>query len=63
MQLYGRDLPPLDYETLRQLERIAFGLTPSNWPDDVAHAYAIDAAIAALELMRRALKASKRVQR
>lgn len=50
--LYGRNVSASDYECLKQLERIAFGLTPTDWPDTMAHAVAIDVAIEALATMR-----------
>jgi hypothetical protein len=52
ISLHGRHVPAGDYETLRQLERIAFGLTPSDWPDAMAHNAALDAAVDGLAAMR-----------
>lgn len=51
-RIHGRIVPPGDYETLRQLERIAFGLTPSEWNDRTAHARALDVAIIMLRVAR-----------
>lgn len=52
ISIHGHPVPALDYETLRQLEHIAFGLTPSDWPESMAHKIAIEAAIEGLDVMR-----------
>ena len=50
--LYGRKVPVGDYETLRSLEHVAFGLTSSLESEAKCHRVAVEAAIAALVTMR-----------
>lgn len=50
--LHGRAIPAKHYEDIRRLEKVAFGLTPSDWPDTMAHHAAIEAAIEGHEAMR-----------
>jgi hypothetical protein len=62
MMIYGMEVPAADYETLRQLERIAFGLTPSEWPDSKAHRIALEAAVEGLAAMRLCVRRTTRAK-
>jgi hypothetical protein len=50
--LWGEPVPAEDFEQLRQLERIAFGMTPTDIRERLAHRIAVEAAIAALATLR-----------